>query len=106
MRLHFTAERSSVTSRSYAAAMTTPPERLRTELERHRTNGRPFSSAWPAAMTVALGGLPLPHAIFWRQTFSEQRLIWQANYSGPCVTPRLFAYEREHRDLSRTFVAR
>lgn len=59
----------------------TPPEKLRTELERMRDRGHRFRSAWPAAANEALRGENAHAAIFWRATFAEQRPIWAVSYS-------------------------
>lgn len=58
-----------------------PAVRLRCALERHRAAGRPLSSAWPAAMSEALRGLPAAEVVSWRQAFSATRAPWEAGYA-------------------------
>lgn len=75
--------------------MSTPPERLRHELERQRERGREFRVAWPIGLSVALDGEPPRSEIWWRTVFTEQRAVWHASYSGPNFVPRLFSPESE-----------
>ncbi len=77
-------------------AVTSPPERLRAELERHRDRGHSFNAIWAAATSKALRDEPLHVAVFWRSVWAEQRLIWAANYGGPCARKKLFVHDREH----------
>jgi hypothetical protein len=79
----------------------TAPERLRRELEHQRERGRSFRQAWPVAVNAAVRGLDTTEEIVWRQAWREQRSVWQANYGGPNVRPRLFVPEPEAIQMPR-----
>ncbi len=57
-----------------------PAIALREELRRQRDRDRPWQSAWPVAVSVALRGLPPTEAVSWRIVFSSTRAHWHANY--------------------------
>lgn len=77
-------------------AMTTPPERLRHELERLRRRGLSFRQAWPVAQTAALRASGVREGVFWRGAWREQRQVWAGYYSG--VTWRPSITRNEDRD--------
>ncbi len=82
----------------------TPPQRLRRELERQRDRGRAFRIAWPVAVSTALAGLPLRQQVFWRSTFTEQRGVWHACYSGPNRSKQLSRSDAMEEPSSRSDV--
>ena len=57
-----------------------PAVALREELQRQRDRDRPWQSAWPVAVNVALRGLEPREAVSWRVAFSSTRAFWHANY--------------------------
>jgi hypothetical protein len=68
----------------------TPPEKLRTELERLRDRGYTFKQAWRPAVNAALRDENVHVAVFWRRAWREQRLIEMRLRDHTTLTPADF----------------
>lgn len=75
-----------------------PAVKLREELQRLRESGRSWSSAWPAAMRVAVADLSPSEAVSWRRAFNATKGAWQGSYTGtpwPVAVRPMFVPEDE-----------
>lgn len=59
-----------------------PLHALRSELQQRRAQGYGFSTAWTAAIGIALHGLPRAERASWREVLTEHEAIWRAAYAG------------------------
>ena len=68
-----------------------PAIRLREELERHRDAGRPWTSAWPSALSTAVRDLATGEAVEWRKAFTSTREAWHGAYENSSdAAPAMF----------------